>query len=209
MAVNGISSYSAYQTQSTINWQQVKQGVQSLDSALKSGDLQSAKDAFSKLGQMKDIDSNSPLGKIGQALQKDDVKSALQVINPTQTNSADETTPLAWKQLVKLTSSSTDTTDNSLSVNNKVSSLLNYLAAGDAGTPSISTNYTPGSINQVLSEINNSSASSKVSLGTSASAETTELYSQLAQQIKNNPHLGALLVERLKAQSSNGVFSYL
>jgi hypothetical protein len=53
------------------------------------------------------------------------------------------------------------------------------------------------------------SASSTVSLGSSSSAETTELYSQLAQQIKNNPQLGAILVERLKAQSSNGVFSYL
>ncbi|WP_292781942.1 hypothetical protein [Methylophilus sp. UBA6697] len=209
MSVNSINAYSAYQTQSVTNWQQVKQGVKSLNSALKSGDLQAAKDAFSSLSQAKNIGSNSPLGKIGEALQKDDIKSALQVINPAQTSSTNETTPLAWQQLAKLVSS-TDATENAVSVSNKVSSLLNYLSSGDAGTASISTKYTPGIINQVLSEISSSnSASTKVSLGASASTETTELYSQLAQQIKNNPHLGALLVERLKAQSSNGVFSYL
>lgn len=206
MAVNGISAYSAIQTQSTINWQQTKQNIVSLDSALKSGDLQAAKEAFSKLNQ-KTIDSNSPLFKIGQSLQKDDIKAAWQVVNPAQTGSNDPTTPLAWQQLTKL-ASGTDT-DSAVSVNNKLSSLLSYLSAGDADATTDTTSYTSGIINQVLSQINNTSASSKVSLGNSASAENVELYTQLAQQVKNNPQLASLLVERLKAQSSNGVFSYL
>lgn len=203
MAVNSINAYSALQTQSTSSVQQLKKTVNALDSALKSGDLQSAKDAYSKLSQLKTIDSNSPLFTIGQALKKDDIQSALQVV---QTNATDKTTPLAWQQLAKLTAG-TNTTESTLSANNKISSLLNYLASGSGDATSTSTNYTPGIINQVLSQIN--SASSTVSLGSSSSAETTELYSQLAQQIKNNPQLGAILVERLKAQSSNGVFSYL
>lgn len=206
MAVNSINAYSALQTQSTSSVQQLKQTVNALDSALKSGDLQSAKDAYSKLSQLKTIDSNSPLFTIGQALKKDDIQSALQVINPVQTNATDKTTPLAWLQLAKLTAG-TNTTESTLSANNKISSLLNYLASGSGDAASTSTNYTPGIINQVISQMN--SASSTVSLGSSSSAETTELYSQLAQQIKNNPQLGAILVERLKAQSSNGVFSYL
>lgn len=206
MAVNSINAYSALQTQSTSSVQQLKQTVNALDSALKSGDLQSAKDAYSKLSQLKTIDSNSPLFTIGQALKKDDIQSALQVINPVQTNATDKTTPLAWQQLAKLTAG-TNTTESTLSANNKISSLLNYLASGSGDAASTSTNYTPGIINQVISQMN--SASSTVSLGSSSSAETTELYSQLAQQIKNNPQLGAILVERLKAQSSNGVFSYL
>jgi len=206
MSVNSISAYSALQTQSTSSVQQLKQTVNALDSALKSGDLQSAKDAYAKLSQLKTIDSNSPLFTIGQALKKDDIQSALQVINPVQTNATDKTTPLAWQQLAKLTAG-TNTTESTLSANNKISSLLNYLASGSGDATSTSTNYTPGIINQVISQMN--SASSTVSLGSSSSAETTELYSQLAQQIKNNPQLGAILVERLKAQSSNGVFSYL
>lgn len=206
MSVNSINAYSALQTQSTSSVQQLKQTVNALDSALKSGDLQSAKDAYSKLSQLKTIDSNSPLFTIGQALKKDDIQSALQVINPVQTNATDKTTPLAWQQLAKLTAG-TNTTESTLSANNKIPSLLNYLASGSGNATSTSTNYTPGIINQVISQMN--SASSTVSLGSSTSAETTELYSQLAQQIKNNPQLGAILVERLKAQSSNGVFSYL
>lgn len=203
MAVNSINAYSALQTQSTSSVQQLKQTVNALDSALKSGDLQSAKDAYAKLSQLKTIDSNSPLFTIEQALKKDDIQSALQVV---QTNAADKTTPLAWQQLAKLTAG-TNTTESTLSANNKISSLLNYLASGSGDATSTSTNYTPGIINQVISQMN--SVSSTVSLGSSTSAETTELYSQLAQQIKNNPQLGAILVERLKAQSSNGVFSYL
>jgi hypothetical protein len=207
MAVNGVSAYSANQVQTATNWQQAKQNIVSLDSALKSGDLQAAKDAFSKLSQLKTIDSHSPLFKIGQALQKDDIQSAWQVVNPAQTGSSDLTTPLAWQQLTKLASGAD--TNSAVSVNNKLSSLLSYLSAGDTGATNNSTSYTSGIINQVLSQINNSSASAKVSLGASASAENVELYTQLAQQVKNNPQLASLLVERLKAQSSNGVFSYL
>lgn len=207
MAVNGVSAYSVNQVQTTTNWQQAKQSIVSLDSALKSGDLQAAKEAFSKLSQVKTIDSNSPLFKIGQSLQKDDIKSAWQVVNPAQTGSSDRTTPLAWQQLAKL-ASGTDT-NSTASVNNKLSSLLSYLSAGDNNTTNDSTSYTSGIINQVLSQINNNSASSTVSLGNAASAENVELYTQLAQQVKNNPQLASLLVERLKAQSSNGVFSYL
>ena len=209
MAVNGISAYSATQVQTTTNWQQAKQNIVSLDSALKSGDLQAAKDAFSKLSQLKTIDSNSPLFKIGQSLQKDDIKSAWQVVNPVQTGSSDPTTPAAWQQLTKLAAGTDTTTNSAVSVNNKLSSLLSYLSAGDTDATSNSTSYTSGIINQVLSQINNTSASSTVSLGNSASAENVELYTQLAQQVKNNPQLASLLVERLKAQSSNGVFSYL
>jgi hypothetical protein len=209
MAVNGVSAYSVNQVQTTTNWQQAKQSIVSLDSALKSGDLQAAKDAFSKLSQVKTIDSNSPLFKIGQSLQKDDIKSAWQVVNPAQTGSSDRTTPLAWQQLTKLASGTDTSTNSTASVNNKLSSLLSYLSAGDTNTTNDSTSYTSGIINQVLSQINNNSASSTVSLGNAASAENVELYTQLAQQVKNNPQLASLLVERLKAQSSNGVFSYL
>ncbi len=208
MSVSSINSNSTSQAQSSGSWQQIKQNLQALNTALKSGDLPTAKDAFAKLTQNRSISSSSPLGAIGQALQNGDVKSAAQVVYPTHVSADNKASTMVWQQLNTLVSSSQGaTTANASTVNNKLATLLTFLSTGKAAATSSSANSSSSlsdAITQALAATNNSiSPSSAVSLDASANSNGNAIYTAqgLAQQIKNNPQFGAQLLQSFKSQS--------
>jgi len=61
-------------------WQQQRQNFNQLSQALKSGNMDAAKQAFASLSSKSSnaSDPNSPLGKLGQALQSGDIGAAQQ-----------------------------------------------------------------------------------------------------------------------------------
>lgn len=86
MRVGGSSAaWSNYQTSSVSGWQQRQQGVKDLFSALKAGDLTSAQKAFSGI-KSNSTDANSPMTKIGTALQAGDLAAAQQAAQAMQDN---------------------------------------------------------------------------------------------------------------------------
>ena len=79
MRVSSSGSASASQSASISNWQQNQQNIKDLTASLKSGDLAAAQKAFASLSgnnSTSNANSNSPLAKIGQALQNGDLKGA-------------------------------------------------------------------------------------------------------------------------------------
>jgi hypothetical protein len=85
MRIGGSGSAGAAQGAGAANWQQRQQGVKDLMAALKAGDLGSAQKAFSSLpGAGSAANANSPLGKIGQALQAGDLSAAQQAAQTWQ-----------------------------------------------------------------------------------------------------------------------------
>ena len=72
----GGGGWANYQATSSVNsHQQRQQGVKNLFSALQSGDVNAAQTAFTAL-QNQGLPANSPINKIGQALQTGDLASA-------------------------------------------------------------------------------------------------------------------------------------
>jgi hypothetical protein len=77
MRVGGNNASWASQGAGVNNWQQRQQGMKDLMSTLASGDLAGAQKAYASIaGNKGQIDSNSPLGKIGAALQNNDLAGA-------------------------------------------------------------------------------------------------------------------------------------
>ena len=79
MRVSSSGSSSASQSASISNWQKNQQNFKDLTASLKSGDLAAAQKAFASLSgnnSTNSANSNSPLAKIGQALQNGDLKGA-------------------------------------------------------------------------------------------------------------------------------------
>jgi len=67
----------AAQNRSVGNWQQRRQNLKSLTSALQADDLNGAQQAFATIASNNpNIDSSSPLGRIGNALQTGDISGA-------------------------------------------------------------------------------------------------------------------------------------
>jgi len=85
MRVMGGGSASATQSTSAA-WQQRQQSFKDLASALHSGDLASAQKAYAGLTNSKNVDPNSPLGKLGQALQSGDLAGAQQAEQALQSS---------------------------------------------------------------------------------------------------------------------------
>ena len=82
----GGGSYSAADQ---MQWQQRKQSVDALAQAISGGSLSTAQDAFLKISSQfassgKKIDPNSFLGKIGAALQSNDISKAQQLLASRQ-----------------------------------------------------------------------------------------------------------------------------
>ena len=77
MRVSG-SSYSAASqgTSSVNNWQQRRQAMSSLTDAMQSGNLSSAKQAYSTLTSGKTPPADSPLAKLGAAIDSGNVSAA-------------------------------------------------------------------------------------------------------------------------------------
>ena len=77
---SSYASMGAQSMSSTSVWQQRQQNMGALKSALQSGDLGQAQSAFSTLSaNMPNLDPNSPLGQIGQALQTGDITTASKI----------------------------------------------------------------------------------------------------------------------------------
>ena len=78
MRVGGSNAgWASYQTSSVSGWQQRQQGMKDLMSALKTGDLASAQQAFAGIKSNANS-SNSALSKVGDALQAGDLAGAQQ-----------------------------------------------------------------------------------------------------------------------------------
>jgi len=88
-ATNVGSSSATHASSGTSPWQQMKQSLSQLSEALSSGNLDSAKKAFSTLSANApkgiSADPNSALSKIGQALQAGDVQAAQAALSAMQT----------------------------------------------------------------------------------------------------------------------------
>ncbi|WP_162232258.1 hypothetical protein [Methylogaea oryzae] len=78
-----IPSSNMVQTNGSGAWQQRRESFNQLASALQSGDLKSAQQAFSTLtpNSTAATDPNSPLAKLGKALQSGDINAAQQAFS--------------------------------------------------------------------------------------------------------------------------------
>jgi hypothetical protein len=77
MRIVGSGSAARAQSTSSSQWQQRQQGVNSLMAALSAGKLGSAQAAYANMaGTIGMVAASSPLGQIGQALQKGDLSVA-------------------------------------------------------------------------------------------------------------------------------------
>jgi hypothetical protein len=125
MKVGGSSAgWSSYQTSSVNGWQQRQQGMKSLFSSLKAGDLAAAQQAFAGL-QGNASTGNSALTKIGDALQAGDLAGAQQAAQAMHaargghhhahaaTQAADNSAPATNAANTKASSSDTSTAFNS------------------------------------------------------------------------------------------------
>ena len=87
MRVGGSSAALAMQSNAVSNWQQRQQNFKSLVSSLQSGDLAGAQQAFAAIAANNpNINSNSPLGQVGQALQVGDISGAQKAAQPWRGN---------------------------------------------------------------------------------------------------------------------------
>jgi hypothetical protein len=85
MRVGGNNASWASQGAGVNNWQQRQQGMKDLMSTLASGDLAGAQKVYASFaGNKGQIDSNSPLGKIGSALQNNDLAGAEKIAQAIQ-----------------------------------------------------------------------------------------------------------------------------
>ncbi len=76
MRIGGAGPVSAVRADAVSHWKQGLQGFAALRTALKDGDLDAAKSAFSTLHVPRSEHAKSPLARIGQALQSGDVTAA-------------------------------------------------------------------------------------------------------------------------------------
>jgi hypothetical protein len=112
MRVDGSSAgWSSYQTSAVSGWQQRQQGMKDLMSALKSGDLTSAQQAFAGIKSTAGT-GNSALTKIGDALQAGDLAGAQQAAQAMHTRHGGHHHAPEAAQAASSTSTSTDSTAN-------------------------------------------------------------------------------------------------
>lgn len=88
MRISGPSPAGASQSTSVANWQQRQQSFQDMISALQSGNLSGAQQAFGALGGNSNIQGNGPLAQLGQALKSGDLTGAQQAAQALQSNRA-------------------------------------------------------------------------------------------------------------------------
>jgi len=88
MRVGGSSPAGASQSTPVANWQQRQQSFQDMMSAVQSGDLGAAQQAFKSLGGGRNIQGNSPLAQLGQALNNGDLAGAQQAVLALQSSRA-------------------------------------------------------------------------------------------------------------------------
>jgi len=118
MRIGSRFSPTATQSSSIANWQQRQQTFKTLLSDIQSGDLNGAKQAFSALNGNNSTQGNSPLAKIGQALQNGDLAGAQQAVQALLASRRGGSSP----------SSSSSSIGDSSSGTPGVGSLINFSA---------------------------------------------------------------------------------
>ena len=89
MSIQGVSATGASQGVGAAAWQQRQQSFKNLTTALQSGDLASAQQAFSTLtGGAGTVNASSPLAQVGQALKNGDLAGAQNAMQQLQANRA-------------------------------------------------------------------------------------------------------------------------
>ena len=89
MRIGGASpTTETSQSTSVANWQQRQQSFQDMMSALQSGDLSAAQQSFKNLGGNSNVQGNSPLAQLGQALKNGDLAGAHEAAQTLQSNRA-------------------------------------------------------------------------------------------------------------------------
>jgi outer membrane protein assembly factor BamD (BamD/ComL family) len=86
MRVGGSSTAATSQSSSVASWQQRQQSFQDMMSSLQSGDLSAAQQSFKTLAGNNNIQGNSPLAQLGQALQNGDLEGAQQAAQALQSS---------------------------------------------------------------------------------------------------------------------------
>ncbi|WP_406868363.1 hypothetical protein [Paraburkholderia fungorum] len=84
MRIGAASTAAAGLNSSVSSWQQRQQSFNNLTSALQSGDLAGAQQAFSTLAGTSNVQGNSILGQLGQALKNGDLAGAQQAAQAIQ-----------------------------------------------------------------------------------------------------------------------------
>ena len=89
MSIQSVAATGASQSVGATKWQQQQQNFKNLTTALQSGDLAGAQQAFSSLtGGSGTGNSNSPLAQIGQALKSGDLAGAQKAMQQLQASRA-------------------------------------------------------------------------------------------------------------------------
>ena len=84
MSIGSSFSLAASQSASVSSWQQQQQDLKALTSALQSGNLPAAKQAYAALTANGAPSSNSPLAQVGQALQSGNLGAAQAAMQKAQ-----------------------------------------------------------------------------------------------------------------------------
>ena len=108
MRVGGNSAPWSNQGVGANNWQQRQQSMKDLMSTLAAGDLAGAQKAYAAIAGQKQIDSNSPLGKIGAALKNNDLAGAEKIAQ-------------TWQESRKMAASQAQTSAQSAQTNSVLS----------------------------------------------------------------------------------------
>jgi DNA-binding FadR family transcriptional regulator len=89
MGIQAVGSTSTTQSAAATQWQQQQQNFKNLSTALQSGNLAAAQQAFSTMiGGTGTVNPNSPLAQVGQALQTGDLAGAQKAMQQLQANRA-------------------------------------------------------------------------------------------------------------------------
>ena len=94
MQISGAQAAWSSPTNSSVgSVQSRQQAMKDLFSSLQSGDLAGAQHAYAVATKNMKVDSHSPLGQLGQALQKGDLTGARKIAQSMQTNQSSTPSP--------------------------------------------------------------------------------------------------------------------
>lgn len=161
------------------NWQQKRQEFKKLETALQSGDLSSAQQAFAtmtaKAGNATGAaNANNPLAKVGLALQAGDLKGAQQAFAALRSSGHHHARGSASAQ----STSATDTTASTQTLDQKFAGLLNSLSNSTGNTASAG-NDPQQTLANILSSVKSGIGGSY----TQAQASTSDLTGSLINMV--------------------------
>ena len=221
MRVGGSSvNWSSQQTSSSVNdWQKRQQGMKDLFSSLQSGDLASAQKAFASV-QTNTSSSNSPLTKVGDALQAGDFAGAQQAAKAMHAARGGHHHAKAATQASNSTSSTTTgTTAEASSTDTAFNSFIQNLEAaleqqgktttGPNGQGSFLLNMPPPPPQATANAAVSSTATTQAFLGSRASAapSNAQLEASLESLIQQMGGTAGVTADATTAASSNAALT--